>query len=149
MFKAILVGVDGSPTANEALRRAALLAGSTGAELHVVCAYQNAALTALAPTGGIDFGAGSDSMLGSLKQAAEEILGSAVKELGADAVKVQSHAFEGEPSDVLIDSAETLGCDLIVVGSRGMRGGKRLLLGSVPNRVAHHAACDVMIVHTS
>lgn len=149
MFKAILVGVDGSPTSNEALRRAALLAGSTGAELHVVCAYQNAALTALTPAGGIDFGAGSDSMLGSLKQAAEEILGSAVKELGADAAKVQTHAVEGEPSDVLIDSAETLGCDLIVVGNRGMRGGKRLLLGSVPNRVAHHAACDVMIVHTS
>jgi nucleotide-binding universal stress UspA family protein len=150
MFKGILVGVDGSPTANEALRRAALLAGSTGAELHVVCAYQNAALTALAPAGGIDLGSGSDSMLGSLKQAAEEVLGAAMKELGdAGPVKVQTHVVEGEPSDVLIDSAETLGCDLIVVGNRGMRGGKRLLLGSVPNRVAHHAGCDVMIVHTS
>lgn len=150
MYKAILVGIDGSPTANEALRRAARLAGSTGAELHVVCAYQNASLGAFAPAGGVDLGAGSESILASLKQAAEELLGDAVSGLSADdGVKVQTHAFEGEATDVLIDSAETLGCDLIVVGSRGMRGGKRFLLGSVPNSVAHHADRDVLIIHTT
>ena len=148
MYKAILVGVDGSTTANEALKRAARLAGTTGAELHVVCAYQNASLGALSP-GGADLGAGSESILASLKQAAEELLGDAVKGLSADDVKVQTHAFEGEATDVLIDSAESLGCDLIVVGSRGMRGGKRFLLGSVPNSVAHHANRDVLIIHTT
>lgn len=149
MYKAILVGVDGSATANEALRRAALLASSTGAGLHVVCAYQNVSFGALAPAGGVDLGAGSESILASLKQAAEELLGDAVKGLSADGVNVQTHVIEGEATDVLIDSAETLGCDLIVVGSRGMRGGKRFLLGSVPNSVAHHADRDVLIIHTT
>jgi nucleotide-binding universal stress UspA family protein len=149
MYKAILVGIDGSPTANAALSRAAKLAGTTGSELHVVCAYQTASLAALAPAGGVDFGGGSDRLLDSLKQAAEEVLGAAVKELGADGVNVRTHAIEGEATDVIIDSAESFGCDLIVVGSRGMRGGKRFLLGSVPNSVAHHANRDVLIIHTS
>ena len=45
--------------------------------------------------------------------------------------------------------AETVDADLIVVGSRGMTGAKRFLLGSVPNKVAHHAFCNVMIVYTA
>jgi nucleotide-binding universal stress UspA family protein len=150
MYKAILVGIDGSATANAALRRAAKLAGTTGAELHVVCAYQTASLAALAPGGGVDVGgAGSDRLLDSLRSAAEEALGAAVKELGVDGIKVQTHAIEGEATDVIIDSADALGCDLIVIGSRGMRGGKRFLLGSVPNSVAHHADRDVLIIHTT
>jgi nucleotide-binding universal stress UspA family protein len=148
MFKSILVGVDGSPTATEALRRAARLADSTGAELHVVCAYQNAALTSLAPIGEVSL-AGSGEIEHALKQAADELVQTASKELGVDGLKVQTHTIEGEASDALIDAAERLNCDLIVVGNRGMRGGKRLLLGSVPNRIAHHAGRDVLIVHTA
>ena len=148
MFKSILVGVDGSPTASEALRRAARLADSTGAELHVVCAYQNAALASLAPVGEVSV-ASSAEIEQALKQAADELVQTAAKELGVDGLKVQTHSIQGEASDVLIDTAERLNCDLIIVGNRGMRGGKRLLLGSVPNRVAHHAGRDVMIVHTA
>jgi nucleotide-binding universal stress UspA family protein len=148
MFKSIVVGVDGSPTASGALRRAARLADATGAELHVVCAYQNAALTSLAPVGEVSL-AGAADIEQALKRTAEELVETAAKELGVDGLKVQTHAVEGEASDVLIDAAERLDCDLIVVGNRGMRGGKRMLLGSVPNRVAHHAGRDVMIVHTS
>src|SRR5207244_1028116 len=126
--------------------RAARLADSTGADLHVVCAYQRATLVALDPIGAA--AAGGGDVAESLKQAAEDLLDSSTKRLDADGVSVQTHAIEGEASDALIDAAEALGCDLIVVGNRGMRGGKRLLLGSVPNRVAHHAGRDVMIVHT-
>jgi nucleotide-binding universal stress UspA family protein len=50
---------------------------------------------------------------------------------------------------VLISTAEEVGADLIVVGNRGMGGVARFLLGSVPNRVAHHAPCAVLIAHTS
>jgi nucleotide-binding universal stress UspA family protein len=145
MYKAIIVGVDGSATALEALRRAARLAASTGAELHVVCAYQSAALVAVDPIGAAAIGPTSSD---ALKHAAQDVLDGALKSIPADDVKVEAHAIQGEASDVLIDMAEGLGCDLIVVGSKGMRGGKRLLLGSVPNRVAHHAGRDVLIVHT-
>jgi len=144
MFKSIVVGVDGSPTATQALRRAAHLADSTGAELHVVCAYQNAALASVG-----ELSLASSSIGEALLGAAEELLAEAVKALGVDSITVTTHAVEGEASDALIDTAEQFKCDLIVVGNRGMRGGKRLLLGSVPNRVAHHAGRDVMIVHTA
>lgn len=147
MYKGILVGVDGSATAHAALMRAAKLASSTGSELHVVSAYQNSMATA-SPALSVEGGAGMGNVTEALRQAAEEILGNETKDLGDD-VKVQTHAFEGDAADVLIDSAETLGCDLIVVGSRGMRGGKRFLLGSVPNSVAHHANRDVLIIHTA
>jgi len=147
MFKSILVGVDGSPTASEALRRAARLAESTGAELHIVCAYHGATLVNVDPIGAAAIGA--VDVGDALRKAAEELLDGSSKRLGADGVRVHTHAVEGEPSDVLIDLADGLDCDLIVVGNRGMRGGKRLLLGSVPNRVAHHANRDVLIVHTA
>jgi nucleotide-binding universal stress UspA family protein len=144
MFKSIVVGVDGSPTATEALRRAARLADSTGADLHVVCAYQNAALASVG-----ELSLASGSVGEALLSGAEELLAEAVNALGVDSITVATHAVEGEASDALIDTAEQFNCDLIVVGNRGMRGGKRLLLGSVPNRVAHHAGRDVMIVHTA
>jgi len=144
MFRSIVVGVDGSPTSKAALHRAVRLAESTGAELHVVCAYQNASLASVG-----DVSLASSSVAEALQNAAEELLGESVNELKVDAIKVATHAIEGEASDALIDAADEFDCDLIVVGNRGMRGGKRLLLGSVPNRVAHHAGRDVLIVHTS
>ncbi len=39
--------------------------------------------------------------------------------------------------------------DLLVVGNKGMTGAKRFLLGSVPNKVSHHAPCSVMIIRTT
>ena len=56
---------------------------------------------------------------------------------------------EGDPAETILDAAEEEAVDLIVVGNRGMRGAKRFLLGSVPNRVAHRAPCNVLIVHTT
>jgi nucleotide-binding universal stress UspA family protein len=66
----------------------------------------------------------------------------------AGARKVRVRAESGDPADVLITVAEDTGADCIVVGSRGMGSASRFLLGSVPNRVSHHAPCDVLIVHT-
>jgi nucleotide-binding universal stress UspA family protein len=57
--------------------------------------------------------------------------------------------MRGDPAQGLIDVAETTHADLIVVGSRGMHGGRRFLLGNVPNKVSHHAPCSVMIVRTA
>ena len=55
----------------------------------------------------------------------------------------------GDPAAALIDVAEDTLADLIVVGSKGMTGASRFVLGSVPNKVSHHAPCDVIIVHTA
>jgi nucleotide-binding universal stress UspA family protein len=68
---------------------------------------------------------------------------------GLDAKRVHSISERGEPADALITVAEERGGDLIVVGSKGMSSPSRFLLGNVPNKVSHHAPCDVIIVHTT
>ena len=54
----------------------------------------------------------------------------------------------GDAADAILDVAEEQRADLIVVGNKGMTGAKRFLLGSVPNKVSHHAPCSVLIVRT-
>ena len=70
----------------------------------------------------------------------------AVRDAGVD---VEIHAREGDPADAILDVAEEEKADLIVVGNKGMTGAKRFLLGSVPNKVSHHAPCSVMIIRTT
>jgi nucleotide-binding universal stress UspA family protein len=58
------------------------------------------------------------------------------------------HAASGDPADAIVQTAERVGADLIVVGNKGMKGVRRVL-GSVPNAVAHGAPCSVLIVDTA
>ena len=143
MYTKILVGTDGSETAAEAVRQAGELARLHGAELIVL---HGAKTTASGVSGGGMYAAPVD--LESIRTAAEEILQQAQSSLGEDS-KVRTIFREGDPAEAILDAAEEEGADLIVVGNRGMRGAKRFLLGSVPNRVAHHAPCSVLIVHTT
>jgi nucleotide-binding universal stress UspA family protein len=73
----------------------------------------------------------------------------AANDIQAAGVEVETHAREGDPADAILDVAEEQGVDLIVVGNKGMTGAKRFLLGSVPNKVSHHAPCSVMIIRTT
>ncbi len=68
-------------------------------------------------------------------------------QVGADDVIIRVDS--GEPAAVLLDAAEDMSADVIVVGSKGMTSAKRFVLGNVPNKVSHHASCDVVIVHTA
>jgi nucleotide-binding universal stress UspA family protein len=68
---------------------------------------------------------------------------------GIGVSQVKCHAREGDPADAILDVAEEQGSDLIVVGNKGMTGAKRFLLGSVPNKVSHHAPCSVLIIRTT
>ena len=77
----------------------------------------------------------------------DNILGRASLDGKAQGVDVEVHAEIGSAAEVLCQVAETVDADLIVVGSRGMKGGRRFL-GSVPNSVSHHAGCSVLIVNT-
>jgi nucleotide-binding universal stress UspA family protein len=63
-------------------------------------------------------------------------------------VSVKTHTSEEEPADALLSVASQVDAKLIVVGNRGMQGARRVL-GSVPNKVAHHASCNVLIVATT
>jgi nucleotide-binding universal stress UspA family protein len=143
MFSSIVVGTDGSETAEIALRRAIELAALAGAKLHVVSAYEPSP----ARVGGkqpvaeaAEWSVGSDFKV-------EAVLERARDTARAGHVEIEVHAPKGDAADSLISTAKEQDADLIVMGSRGMQGARRVL-GSVPNKVSHHAPCDVLIVQT-
>ena len=145
MFTSIVVGTDGSPSANEAVQRAAELAKMCGAKLHVVTAYRPISELVFNPEAlPVDIGS-----LVNPQQDAANICQDAVKQCsGEGGLNAEAYTCPGNAADALVEIAEKVGADLIVVGNRGMKG-KRRILGSVPNSVAHHAPCTVMIVSTS
>jgi nucleotide-binding universal stress UspA family protein len=83
-----------------------------------------------------------EDVLATLRQAQEDARLGGVE-------NVETFARQGDAADAILDVAEEQRSDLIVVGNRGMTGAKRFLLGSVPNKVSHHAPCSVLIVRTT
>ena len=77
------------------------------------------------------------------------VLDKAAAEAKKAKVDVVTHPREGEPADAILDVAEEINADLVLVGNKGMTGARRFLLGSVPNKISHHAPCDVWIVKTT
>jgi nucleotide-binding universal stress UspA family protein len=142
MFKTILVGADGSDTAAVAVDRAAAIAQLTEAELIILFAYRT--LPAIGDVGGAAIATLDPER--SLEEG--KALLRRLKERVGERVGVRTALRQGEPAQSLLDAAKEEGAELIVVGSRGMRG-KRRMLGSVPNSVAHRASTDVLIVHTT
>jgi nucleotide-binding universal stress UspA family protein len=145
-YRNVVVGTDGSETALEAVRHAAQLAAASGARLTVVTAFNPKAAQAVEELEEVP-----EEIRWRITESAhaDELAGAASKvaaELGVKDVRARS--AKGDPADALIDVAEDSGGDVIVVGSRGMTGASRFLLGSVPNKVSHHAPCDVLIVST-
>jgi nucleotide-binding universal stress UspA family protein len=147
MFKSIVVGTDGSETATQAVRQAVDLAGAVGAKLELVSAY--------APV--------SEQRLSEERRQAHEDLQWAINpredvdatlEAAATVAReagVEANLYprQGDPADAILDVAEEQEADLIIVGNKGMTGAKRFLLGSVPNKVSHHAPCSVLIIRTT
>jgi nucleotide-binding universal stress UspA family protein len=148
MFGSILVGTDGSDTAKSAVRDAIDLARQLGARLHVVSAYEPVSVQRLgdesveAPKDVQWMVSPREDVLAMLDEAAAEARNAGV-------AVVETFARQGDAADAIIDVAEEQQSDLIVVGNRGMTGAKRFLLGSVPNKVSHHAPCSVLIVRTT
>jgi nucleotide-binding universal stress UspA family protein len=148
MFGSIVVGTDGSETAAKAVRQAADLAKQIGASLDLVSAYEPVSSSRLreekrdAPEDMQWMVNPREDVDATLQDAAE-----VVKELGV--TQVTTFAREGDPADAILDVAEERGADLIVVGNKGMTGAKRFLLGSVPNKISHHAPCSVLIIRTT
>ena len=74
---------------------------------------------------------------------------SLVTEAEARGVTVEFHSpGRGDVADALIATAESVRADLVVVGNKGMTGVSRFILGSIPNKVAHHCRCSVLIAYT-
>jgi nucleotide-binding universal stress UspA family protein len=147
VFTRIVVGTDGSDTAAEAVRQAIDLAKLSGATLSVVSAYAPISKRRIA---GEAEGAPADIAHGiGPREDVNLVLDAAAAEARADGVEVQTHPVEADPADALLNVAEQIKADLIVVGNKGMTGTRRFLLGSVPNNVSHHAPCSVLIIQTT
>jgi nucleotide-binding universal stress UspA family protein len=148
MIGSIVVGTDGSDTAAKAVAEAGGLASALGATVHVVSAFAPVSGTRLreearqAPSD-VEHSVNPREDVDALLKEAEEQL----EEAGVTDVK--THAREGDAADALLDVAEEQKADLVVVGNKGMSGTRRFLLGSVPNKVSHHAPCSVLIVRTT
>jgi nucleotide-binding universal stress UspA family protein len=142
MNDVIVVGTDGSDTADVAVQRAAALAKMTGARVELVTGFRED--YSLVAGTGMYVG----DLAGDARKAADGCLESTAQRLRSEGIEVETHCMGGDPADAIIDIAEATDAGLIVVGSKGMKGGKRFLLGSVPNKISHHAPCSVMIVRT-
>jgi nucleotide-binding universal stress UspA family protein len=147
MFDSMVVGTDGSETAREAVRQAADLAKRLDAKVHLVSAYEPVSEGRLRE----ERQSVPDDLqwMVNPREDVSATLEEAAKDLEGSGVKVEIHAREGDPADAILDVAEEQDADLIVVGNKGMTGAKRFLLGSVPNKVSHHAPCSVMIIRTT
>ena len=121
VFHDIVVGVDGSPTADEAARTAYDLSVMLDASLRLVYV--------------------GEELMGKivLKDTAERLGGR----------KITTTVTTGDPADRITEVAETEGADLIIVGNKGMTGARRFVLGSVPDKVSHQATRDVLITKTT
>jgi nucleotide-binding universal stress UspA family protein len=147
LFGSIVVGSDGSDTAKEAVRQATELARRVEASIHLVSAYEPV------PEGRLkderqQVPEDAHWMVNP-REDVNSVLAEARNEIEQVGVNVETHAREGDPADAILDVAEEQQAGLIVVGNKGMTGAKRFLLGSVPNKVSHHAPCSVMIIRTT
>ena len=147
MFGSILVGTDGSETAHRAVAQAVDLAKSLGARLEIVCAYEPVAGSRLREESR-NTPADMQWMVNA-REDVEATLREAAEQAELEGVAAEIYARQGDPADAILDVAEERGADLIVIGNRGMTGAKRFLLGSVPNKVSHHAPCSVLIIRTA
>ena len=146
MFRSIVVGTDGSDTARGAVDAAIALARLTGATLELVSAYEPVPSERLRSEAR-QVPADLQWMVNPREQV-DATLAEAAGAAAAAGVETRAYAREGDPADAILDVAEELRAELIVVGNKGMTGAKRFLLGSVPNKVSHHAPCSVMIIRT-
>jgi nucleotide-binding universal stress UspA family protein len=144
MFSKILLASDGSDCAMKAAQAAAVLAKQFQASLTVIYVYTIPVMPSpmIALPGGIDSAVFSQ-YADEVQDAVARRTGRVLEEAG---VEYTLRHEVGHPAEVIVRVAEAEGYDLIVLGSRGLSEIKSFFMGSVSDRVCHHAHCPVLIV---
>lgn len=144
----VLLATDGSKTgtaASEAVRRIALQEND---EVKIVCIVDMAVPMAIDIYGG--YLPDTSELEKAAKENAAKVLGEtgdSVKGYFPDReIKISSEILFGTPESRIVETAEEMKADLIVIGSHGYNRWERLLLGSVSDSVVHHAHCSVLVV---
>ncbi len=147
MYTTILVGTDGSAAARDAVKAAGDLAHCNDvATVHVVAGYHPISageMMNIAQEVPAEF---RDVL--SSDSPGMNLIDDATHLLHGMRLGVEGHPIPASGADAILEVADSIHADVIVVGSRGHGVGRRLLRGSVSTKVAHHAECDVLIVHT-
>lgn len=136
----VLLAIDRSPFSKAATQAVIREIRPEGTEIRVLHAVVSAAVP-MVP----DWDAGSERV----RKEATELVGEAQKSLRDAGFQVETLIQEADPRTAIIDQAQKWEPDLIVLGSHGYKGLHRLLIGSVAEFVARHAACPVQIVRMS
>ncbi len=138
MYKNILISTDGSELAMKGVEHGLGLAKESNAKVTVINVSQPYPLQSAATI---------DSWSAAQKQHAEEALQAVWTAAKAHGVEVSARQVTNDsPAEAIVDAAETLGCDLIVMASHGRRGVSRLLLGSQTAEVVSHSPIPVLVV---
>lgn len=147
MYTSIVVGTDGSATARAAVGEAHRLAKECSAQVHVVTAYKMTGTLAAAGTWATGAATAHGAWDESAQLAVAQQLEEAAGPMRHDGLKVETYAIPGDAAAAIVQVAESTDADLVIVGSKGMQGARRVL-GSVPNSVAHNAPCSVLVFKT-
>jgi nucleotide-binding universal stress UspA family protein len=144
-YRTVVVGTDGSDSSLRAVDRAATIAAQSGAKMFIATAYfpqhdDSRAADVLKNEGYKTTGAAP--IYAILKEAHE-------RANAAGANDVEERSIVGAPVDALVELAEEVDADLLVVGNVGLSTITGRLLGSVPANVSRKAKTDVLIVHTT
>ncbi len=135
-YRRILVPVDFSPPSRAALRQALMLAGNEPSRLEILHVSQPMHL---------DWRADNTKLQREFQEVSRKALAALIAEEFGN-TKPRSHFATGKPAEVIVRHAIKTKPNLIVMGTHGRTGFKRILLGSVADRVVRHAPCGVMIV---
>jgi nucleotide-binding universal stress UspA family protein len=140
----ILLAVDDSEYSALAAREVAKRPWPRGATVRVLTVAEPFPPIAMEPWYG-----GRESLIHigkEVKQGAQDLANKTAESLKKKGIKTQAVVLEGDPRFRIVDEADRWAADLIVMGSHGYTGIKRLLLGSVASSVVGHAPCSVEIV---
>jgi nucleotide-binding universal stress UspA family protein len=137
MMKRLLVPVDGSKSSDDAVRYACNIAEKFGSELLLLTVIPPPIILGV-EAGIIDYR--------PLEESGRRVLENTKKIVDSFKMQASTRLETGQVADTIINVAKEEDIDLIVIGSRGLSGAKRFLLGSVSNSVSHHAPCPVLIV---
>jgi nucleotide-binding universal stress UspA family protein len=140
MFSKVLVPVDGSENSLRALDHAIYLAKKTGANITAMNVIENP------PTVYVESQKLLNDLLANFRAESARILDKCKQIAEKNDVKIETIIGEGDAGSSIVGYAEKGGFDTIIIGRRGLGRFKEMVLGSISNKVLHHAKCSVMIV---
>lgn len=147
--KILLVPVDGSKGATKAAALAARMAEKLDVPLRLICAFPRDAFEAFGVPGSSNPGDYKYFSPGAFEELREQTTGKAFKAareaMGEVGVSVEEEVVPGEPAPAILEYAGKLDSPMIVMGSRGLNRFSEVLIGSVSQRVLHHAKCPVLV----